>query len=240
MAISASLVPGTSALSVLTDWRRSPAHVHKSPGRAGARPSRGGPFGRHAPRAAQVPRTPPLLPFRSEIPQFTFANEISLRNKVSTSYLCHNSRRSKEKTIVLCVLLKNGLHPSTPQRNARFHVGTFRHEIAHVQEDVARMRERRRDVTETCGAYTSPASFRIDRKAFSCVPWFWTGMGTVEGMGTRDFASERFRREGCNLLRERFFLQFYTSTRPSAQPLDPTTGYGDVAFVPLRLTILDR
>ena len=33
---------------------------------------------------------------------------------------------------------------------------------------------------------------------------------------------------------------FYTSTRPSAQPLDPTTGYGDVAFVPLRLTILDR
>ena len=66
MAISASLVPGTSALSVLTDWRRSPARVHKSPGRAGARPSRGGPFGRHAPRTAQVPRTPSHLPFRSK------------------------------------------------------------------------------------------------------------------------------------------------------------------------------
>ena len=236
MAISASLVPGTSALSVLTDWRRSPARVHKSPGRAGARPSRGGPFGRHAPRAAQVPRTPSHLPFRSEIPQFTFVNEISLRNKVSTSYLCHNSRRSRNK-IELLVLLKNGSNISTPQRNVRFHVGTFRHEIAHVQEDVARCDG---NVAGTCGAYTSPASFRIDRKAFSCVPWFWTGMGTVEGMGTRDFASERFRREGCNLLRERFFLQFYTSTRPSAQPLDPTTGYGDVAFVPLRLTILDR
>ena len=239
MATSASLVPGTSALSMLTDWRRSPAHVHKSPGRAGARPSRGGPFGRHAPRAAQIPRTPSHLPFRSEIPQFTFANEISLRNKVYTSYLCHNSRRSRNK-IELLVLLKNGSNISTPQRNVRFHVGTFRHEIAHVQEDVARMRERRRDVTETCGAYTSPASFRVARRAFPHVLWFWTGMGTVEGMGTRDFASERFRREGCNLLRERFFLQFYTSTRPSAQPLDPTTGYGDVAFVPLRLTILDR
>ena len=239
MATSASLVPGTSALSVLTDWRRSPAHVHKSPGRAGARPSRGGPFGRHVPRAAQVPRTPSHLPFRSEkIPQFTFANEISLRNKVSTSYLFHNSQISEDK-IVLLVLLKNGSHISTPQRNARFHVGMFRREIAHVQEDVARCDG---NVAGTCGAYTytSPASFRIDRKAFSCVPWFWTGMGTVEGMGTRDFASERFRREGCNLLRERFFLQFYTSTRPSAQPLDPTTGYGDVAFVPLRLTILDR
>ena len=98
MATSASLVPGTSALSVLTDWRRSPAHVHKSPGRAGARPSRGGPFGRHAPRTAQVPRTPSHLPFRSEIPQFTFVNEISLRNKVSTSYLCHNSRISEDKS----------------------------------------------------------------------------------------------------------------------------------------------
>ena len=30
-------------------------------------------------------------------------------------------------------------------------------------------------------------------------------MGTAEGMETRDFALERFRREGCNLLRERFF-----------------------------------
>ena len=146
MAISASLVPGTSALSVLTDWRRSPAHVHKSPGRAGARPSRGGPFGRHAPRAAQIPRTPPHLPFRSEIPQFTFVNEISRRNKVSTSYLFHNSQISEDK-IALLVLLKNGSHISTPQRNVRFHVGTFRHEIAHVQEDVARMREHRRDVT---------------------------------------------------------------------------------------------
>lgn len=123
----------------------------------------------------------------------------------------------------------NGMRDFTSER--------FRREIAHVQEDVARCDG---NVAGTCGAYTSPASFRIDRKAFSCVPWFWTGMGTVEGMGTRDFASERFRREGCNLLRERFFLQFYTSTRPSAQPLDPTTGYGDVAFVPLRLTILDR
>ena len=146
LAISASLVPGTSALSVLTDRRRSPARVHKSPGRAGARSSRGGPFGRHAPRTAQVPRTPSHLPFRSEIPQFTFANEISLRNKVSTSYLCHNSQISEDK-IALLVLLKNGSHISTPQRNVRFHVGTFRHEIAHVQEDVARMRERRRDVT---------------------------------------------------------------------------------------------
>ena len=236
LATSASLVPGASAHSVLTDWRRSPAHTHKSPGRAGARPSHGDPFGRHAPRAARVPRTPPHLPFRSEIPQFTFVNEISLRNKVSISYLCHNSQISEDK-IALLALLKNGSHISTPQRNARFHVGTFRHEIAHVQEDVARCDG---NVAGTCGAYTSPASFRIDRKAFSCVPWFWTGMGTVEGMGTRDFASERFRREGCNLLRERFFLQFYTSTRPSAQPLDPTTGYGDVAFVPLRLTILDR
>ena len=126
----------------------------------------------------------------------------------------------------------NGMRDFTSER--------FRREIAHVQEDGARMREHRRDVTETCRAYTSPTSFRIDRKAFSCVPWFWTGMGTAEGMETRDFALERFRREGCNLLRERFFLQFYTSTRPSAQPLDPTTGYGDVAFVPLRLTILDR
>ena len=240
MAISTSLVPGTSALSVLTDWRRSPARVHKSPGRAGARPSRGGPFGRHAPRAAQIPRTPSHLPFRSEIPQFTFANEISLRNKVSTSYLSHNSQISEDK-IALLALLKNGSHISTPQRNARFHVGTFRHEIAHVQEDVTEMRRRRCwDVTETCGAYTSLASFRVARRAFPHVLWFWTGMGTVEGMGTRDFASERFRREGCNLLRERFFLQFYTSTRPSAQPLDPTTGYGYVAFVPLRLTILDR
>ena len=186
MAISASLVPGTSALSVLTDWRRSPARVHKSPGRAGARPSRGGPFGRHAPRTAQVPRTPSHLPFRSEIPQFTFVNEISLRNKVSTSYLFDNSRRSRNK-IELLVLLKNGSNISTPQRNVRFHVGTFRHEIAHVQEDVARMRERRRDVTETCGAYTSPASFRVARRAFPHVLWFWTGMRS------RDFASERFR-----------------------------------------------
>ena len=99
-----SLVPGTSSLSVLTDWRRSPAYVHKSPGRAGARPSRWcvpSPFGRHAPRTAQVPRTPPLLPFRSEIPQFTFTNEISLRNKVSTSYLCHNSRRSRNQIELL-------------------------------------------------------------------------------------------------------------------------------------------
>ena len=183
-----------SAHSVLTDWRRSPAHTHKSPGRAGARPSRGGPFGRHAPRAAQIPRTPPHLPFRSEIPQFTFANEISLRNKVSTSYLCHNSQIREDK-IALLALLKNGSHISTPQRNARFHVGTFRHEIAHVQEDVARMRERRRDVTETCGAYTSPASFRVARRAFPHVLWFWTGMGS------RDFASERFRWEGYNLLR---------------------------------------
>ena len=142
MATSASLVPGASAHSMLTDWRRSPAHVHKSPGRAGARPSRGGPFGRHAPRTAQVPRTPPHLPFRSEIPQFTFANEISLRNKVSTSYLFHNSQISEDK-IALLALLKNGSHISTPQRNARFHVGTFRHEIAHVQEDVARMRRER-------------------------------------------------------------------------------------------------
>ena len=165
MAISASLVPGTSALSVLTDWRRSPAHVHKSPGRAGARPSRGGPFGRHAPRAAQVPRTPSHLPFRSEIPQFTFANEISLRNKVSTSYLCHNSRISEDK-IALLVLLKNGSHISTPQRNVRFHVGTFRHEIAHVQEDVARCDG---NVAGTCRAYTSPASFRIRPKGvFMC------------------------------------------------------------------------
>ena len=42
-------------------------------------------------------------------------------------------------------------------------------------------------------------------------------MGTVEGMVTRDFASERFRREGCNLLRERFFLQFYTSYEIKSQ-----------------------
>ena len=98
LATSASLVPGASAHSVLTDWRRSPAHTHKSPGRAGARPSHGDPFGRHAPRAARVPRTPPHLPFRSEIPQFTFVNEISLRNKVSTSYLCHNSRISEDKS----------------------------------------------------------------------------------------------------------------------------------------------
>ena len=142
LATSASLVPGASAHSVLTDWRRSPAHTHKSPGRAGARPSHGDPFGRHAPRAARVPRTPPHLPFRSEIPQFTFVNEISRRNKVSTSYLCHNSRRSRNK-IELLVLLKNGSNISTPQRNVRFHVGTFRHEIAHVQEDVARMRRER-------------------------------------------------------------------------------------------------
>ena len=119
----------------------------------------------------------------------------------------------------------NGMRDFTSER--------FRREIAHVQEDGARMREHRRDVTETCGAYTSPTSFRVARRAFPHVLWFWTGMGS------RDFASERFWREGCNLLRERFFLQFYTSTRPSAQPLDPTTGYGDVAFVPLRLTILD-
>ena len=191
MAISASLVPGTSALSVLTDWRRSPARVHKSPGRAGARPSRGGPFGRHAPRAAQVPRTPSHLPFRSEIPQFTFANEISLRNKVSTSYLFHNSQISEDK-IALLALLKNGSHISTPQRNARFHVGTFRHEIAHVQEDVARCDG---NVAGTCGAYTSPASFRVARRAFPHVLWFWTGMRS------RDFASERFRWEGYNLLR---------------------------------------
>ena len=99
-----SLVPGTSSLSVLTDWRRSPAHVHKSPGRAGARPSRWcvpSPFGRHAPRAAQIPRTPPLLPFRSESPQFTFMNEISLRNKVSPSYLCHNSQRIRTQIKLL-------------------------------------------------------------------------------------------------------------------------------------------
>ena len=194
LAISASLVPGASALSVLTDWRRSPARVHKSPGRIGARPSRGGPFGHHAPRAAQIPRTPSHLPFRSEIPQFTFVNEISLRNKASTSYLFHNSQINEDK-IALLVLLKNGSHISTPQRNVRFHVGTFRHEIAYVQEDVARMRERRRDVTETCGAYTSPASFRVARRAFPHVLWFWTGMRS------RDFASERFRWEGYNLLR---------------------------------------
>ena len=81
----------------------------------------------------------------------------------------------------------NGMRDFTSER--------FRREIAHVQEDVARMRERRRDVTETCGAYTSPASFRVARRAFPHVLWFWTGMGS------RDFASERFRWEGYNLLR---------------------------------------
>ena len=81
----------------------------------------------------------------------------------------------------------NGMRDFTSER--------FRREIAHVQEDVARMRERRRDMTETCGAYTSPASFRVARRAFPHVLWFWTGMGS------RDFASERFRWEGYNLLR---------------------------------------
>ena len=81
----------------------------------------------------------------------------------------------------------NGMRDFTSER--------FRHEIAHVQEDVARMRERRRDVTETCGAYTFPASFRVARRAFPHVLWFWTGMRS------RDFASERFRWEGYNLLR---------------------------------------
>ena len=140
------------------------------------------------PRAEDGAGTAHAIPsaIPKQIPQFTFANEISLRNKVSTSYLFHNSRRSRNK-IELLVLLKNGSNISTPQRNVRFHVGTFRHEIAHVQEDVARMRERRRDVTETCGAYTSPASFRVARRAFPHVLWFWTGMRS------RDFASERFR-----------------------------------------------
>ena len=52
----------------------------------------------------------------------------------------------------------NGMRDFTSER--------FRREIAHVQEDGARMRERRRDVTEAGRAYTAPTSFRIDRKAF--------------------------------------------------------------------------
>ena len=82
----------------------------------------------------------------------------------------------------------NGMRDFTSER--------FRREIPHVQEDVSEMRRRRCwDVTETCGAYTSLASFRVARRAFPYVLWFWTGMWS------RDFASERFQWEGYNLLR---------------------------------------
>ena len=119
------------------------------------------------PRAEDGAGTAHAIPsaIPKQIPQFTFANEISLRNKVSTSYLFHNSQISEDK-IELLVLLKNGSHISTSQRNAGFHVGTFRHEIAHVQEDVARCDG---NVAGTCRAYTSPASFRIRPKGvFMC------------------------------------------------------------------------
>ena len=55
------------------------------------------------PRAEDGAGTAHAIPsaIPKQIPQFTFSNEISLRNKVSTSYLFHNSRRSRNKIELL-------------------------------------------------------------------------------------------------------------------------------------------
>ena len=106
----------------------------------------------------------------------------------------------------------NGMRDFTSER--------FRREIAHVQEDGARMREHRRDVTETCRAYTSPTSFRIDRKAFSCVPCFWTGMGTVEGDGNARLRFGTVLAGGLQLIARAFLstiLHLYTAKCPTSR-----------------------
>ena len=183
-----------SAHSVLTDWRRSPAHMHKSPDAQERVPPVGGRSdatrrGRRRYRArhptchseAKSHNSHSLMRFHCVIKSLHRIYAIT-HEEAETK-----SNYSSYKKMDLIHQPLNGMRDFTSER--------FRREIAQVQEDVARMRERRRDMTETCGAYTSPASFRVARRAFPHVLWFWTGMGS------RDFASERFRWEGCNLLR---------------------------------------